>query len=141
MFGDDNDAVVDLVDLEQGLMTLQLVVEDHHIGTAGTLDEGLVATLADNYTTYLMISHSLALHPDTMPISVSACLSAHAFAPITPGTAIAIVCKVANPALPKPHASAVFHDAADSRIVYAVASHTKHYKDVMGYGSDSPAKL
>ncbi|KAJ2030999.1 hypothetical protein GGH91_005221 [Coemansia sp. RSA 2671] len=131
-FGTDDDTVIHETDLERGFMVLKLRVEEHHIGTGGTLDEGLVAAIADNYTTYLLIAHSLVLHPELMPISVSVCLSAQALAPICPGTPIDIVCRVTNADLDKPHATAVFQDSL-KRTVYAVASHTKHTKDVLGY--------
>ncbi|KAJ2900704.1 hypothetical protein IWW38_000378 [Coemansia aciculifera] len=136
MFGANDGTVIHAIDNERGVLTLRLLVEDHHIGTGGTLDEGLVATLADNYTTYVLVGHSLALRPEHMPISVSVCLSAQALAPIRPGTLIDIVCRVTNAELDKPHATAVFQDS-QTRTVYAVASQTKHVKDVLGYHSPS----
>ncbi|KAJ2327861.1 hypothetical protein GGI00_004350 [Coemansia sp. RSA 2681] len=139
-FGTDDGAVIHATDIERGLLTLKLCVEEQHIGAGGTLDEGLVATLADNYTTYLLIAHSLALRPEHMPISVSVCLSAQALAPIRAGTLIDIVCRVTNAELDKPHATAVFQDS-QTRTVYAVASHTKHTKDVLGYHPAPSSKL
>ncbi|KAJ2746103.1 hypothetical protein GGI20_001655 [Coemansia sp. BCRC 34301] len=139
-FGTDDGTVIHVTDVERGLLTLKLCVEEYHIGTGGTLDEGLVATLADNYTTYLLIAHSLALRPEHMPISVSVCLSAQALAPIRPGTLIDIVCRVTNAELDKPHATAVFQDS-QTRTVYAVASQTKHTKDVLGYHPSASGKL
>ncbi|KAJ2111883.1 hypothetical protein IW146_005035 [Coemansia sp. RSA 922] len=131
-FGADDGTTIHDTDVERGYLLLKLLVEEHHIGTGGTLDEGLVATLADNHTTFLLVAHSLALHPEDMPISVSLCLSAQALAPICPGTLIDIVCRVTNAALDKPHATVVFQDS-HTRTVYAVASQTKHAKDVLGY--------
>ncbi|KAJ2887280.1 hypothetical protein H4R27_000078 [Coemansia aciculifera] len=131
-FGADDGTTIHETDAERGYLLLKLRVEEYHIGTGGTLDEGVVATLADNHTTFLLVAHSLALHPELMPISVSVCLSAQALAPIRPGTLIDIVCRVTNAALDKPHATAVFQDS-HTHTVYAVASQTKHTKDVLGY--------
>ncbi|KAJ1721180.1 hypothetical protein LPJ53_004257, partial [Coemansia erecta] len=132
-FGADDDISIDSSDMDTGTLTLHLTVRDHHLNSAGTLDEGMVATLADNYTTYLLIAHSLARDPAKMPISVSVSLCVQALAPVTPGTTIQIVCRAGNTALQKPHASAVFADLRDPDVVYATASHTKHLKDVMGF--------
>ncbi|KAJ2803277.1 hypothetical protein H4S07_004495 [Coemansia furcata] len=139
-FGADDDTIIREADAERGYLMLKLHVEEHHIGAGGTLDEGLVATLADNYTTFLLAAQSLALRPERMPISVSVCLSAQALAPILPGTPIDIVCRVTNADLDKPHATAVFQDSL-TRTVYAVASHTKHTKDVLGYHHSANSKL
>ncbi|KAJ2238000.1 Acyl-coenzyme A thioesterase 13 [Coemansia sp. RSA 485] len=140
-YGSDTDLEIISSDPNHGTLTLKLIVDDHHLNESGTLDEGLVATLADNYTTYLLIAHSLATKPDTMPISVSVCLSVQALAPVSPGTIIHLVCRIGNDRLTKPHAFAVFVDAKNPNVVYARASHTKHNKDVMGYGAQKSGKL
>ncbi|KAJ1814709.1 hypothetical protein LPJ56_004777 [Coemansia sp. RSA 2599] len=140
-FGSDLDISMVSSDPAQGELALELVIQAHHLTDAGTLDEGLVATLADNYTTYVLIAHSLATAPEAMPISVSVCLSVQALAPVAPGTKVHLVCRAGNRELARPHASAEFVDAADRDVVYARASHTKHLKDVVGYESLKAGKL
>ncbi|KAJ2384610.1 hypothetical protein GGI05_004950 [Coemansia sp. RSA 2603] len=132
-FGADDDVSIHSSDMTTGTLTLHLTVCSHHLTAAGTLDEGMVATLADNYTTYLLIAHSLALDPAKMPISVSVSLTVQALAPVSPGTVLQIVCRAGNAELQKPFAEAVFADCSDPSVVYARASHTKHLKDVMGF--------
>ncbi|KAJ1854528.1 hypothetical protein GGH12_004290 [Coemansia sp. RSA 1822] len=114
-----------------------MCVEAEHITASGVLDEGLVATIADNHTTFLLMSHSLSVQPDQMPISVSICLTVHTMARIAPGTDIEIICctPLAKSKLKQPQAAAVFVDALDNRIVYAKATHSKQFKEVTGYSS------
>ncbi|KAJ2631653.1 hypothetical protein H4R22_001828 [Coemansia sp. RSA 1290] len=137
MYGTDVGVHVVDTDLNSGTMRLRMRATADHITSSGTLDEALVATVTDNHTTFLLISHSLMLDPDEMPISVSVCLSVHTMARIAPGTDVDIVCSVplADKKLNQPQASAIFVDARNPQIVYAKASHTKQFKDVLGYSS------
>ncbi|KAJ2724857.1 hypothetical protein GGI07_001710 [Coemansia sp. Benny D115] len=134
-YGSEDDLTVTHVDLEAGTLVLSLSVAAHHLNSAGTLDEGMALTMVDNYTTYLLVAHTLAKQPGDMPISVSVCLSARAFAPVPPGTPVELVCQVGNGSATQPVASAVFRNANDPSVIYATASHTKHIKDVLGYAS------
>ncbi|KAJ2082537.1 hypothetical protein H4R24_001482 [Coemansia sp. RSA 988] len=134
MYGSEDGTAVVESDAECERIVLGLRVESEHINAAGTLDEGLVATLADMHTTFLLMSHSLLHRPDHNPMSVSVCLSVHAMAPIEPGTEIHIVCTVAaNAGSSGPQASVVFHSAHDPRIVFATATHSKQTK-VLEFG-------
>ncbi|KAJ1778721.1 hypothetical protein LPJ54_001482 [Coemansia sp. RSA 1824] len=137
MYGSSVGAHVVNTDIENGTMRLKMRVEAEHITTSGVLDEGLVATIADNHTTFLLMSHSLSVQPDQMPISVSICLTVHTMARIAPGTDIEIVCStpLATSKLKQPQAAAVFVDAHDNRIVYAKVTHSKQFKEVPGYNS------
>ncbi|KAJ2801724.1 hypothetical protein H4R20_003562 [Coemansia guatemalensis] len=129
MFGSDDGTAIIETDAECERIVLGLRVEAEHINAAGTLDEGLVATLADMHTTFLLMSHSLLHRPDHNPMSVSVCLSVHAVAPIQPGTEVHIVCTVAaNTGSSRPQASVVFQSAHDPRVVFATATHSKQTK-------------
>ncbi|KAJ1847541.1 hypothetical protein LPJ70_001481 [Coemansia sp. RSA 2708] len=135
MYGTDVGVETIETDTNTGTMRLRLLVSADHISASGTLDEGLVATITDNHSTYLLIAHSLAHAPEQMPISVSVCLTVHVMARIVPGTTVEIVCSAPplEAQMDQPQASAVFVDARDPRIVYARATHTKQFKDVMGF--------
>ncbi|PIA17222.1 hypothetical protein COEREDRAFT_7582 [Coemansia reversa NRRL 1564] len=134
MYGSEDGTVVIETDTEYERIVLGLRVEVEHINAAGTLDEGLVATLADMHTTFLLMSHSLLHRPDHNPMSVTVCLSVHAVAPIEPGTEIHIVCTVAaNSGSGGPQASVVFQSAHNSRIIFATATHSKQTR-VLEFG-------
>ncbi|KAJ1965469.1 hypothetical protein GGI12_000741 [Dipsacomyces acuminosporus] len=133
-YGADDEAYVDTVDDNGHHIVLRMLVEGHHINGMGVLDEGLVATIADNHTSMLLATHSLTFHPERMPVSVSVCLSAHSCAPIKPNTEIEVVCSVAHDHEANPHSEAIFRDANDPSTVYATATHTKHVKDVFQNG-------
>ncbi|KAI8320986.1 hypothetical protein GQ54DRAFT_312220 [Martensiomyces pterosporus] len=133
-YGADDDTYINEVDDAGNSITLRMTVAPHHINSMGTLDEGLVATIADNNTSVLLATHSIAFHPERIPVSVSVCLNVQAIAPIEPNTDIDIICSVTNPKLANPHATAVFCDAENPDIIYAIASHTKHTKDVFQTG-------
>ncbi|KAI9501460.1 hypothetical protein GGI25_002002 [Coemansia spiralis] len=138
-FGDDESVAVETVDIENGEATLRLVVEPHHIASSGVLDEGVVATITDLQTTYLLVAETLSRKPSRMPVSVSVSISVQTIRPVAVGTVVEIVCTV-SPDPIKPHAVAVFRSAVDPGIVFAVGRHSKQFKDMMGYASN-PGKL
>ncbi|KAJ2610002.1 hypothetical protein H4S08_003816 [Coemansia sp. RSA 1365] len=134
MYGSEDGTTVVETDAEYERIVLGLRVGAEHINAAGTLDEGLVATLADMHTTFLLMSHSLLHQPDHNPMSVTVCLSVHAVAPIVPGTEIHIVCKVAaNVDSSGPQASVVFQSAHNPQIIFATATHSKQIR-VLEFG-------
>ncbi|KAI7817891.1 hypothetical protein BX661DRAFT_218418 [Kickxella alabastrina] len=140
-FGFDDGTSIHSMDLDQGILTLEMAITQEHINVAGTLDEGLVATLADNHTSYLLMSHSLIRNPGGMPISVSLSLNVQALAPIEPNTKVHVVCRVGNANLAKLHVTVMFVDAERPSVVYAWASHTKHSKDILGFANFKAAKM
>ncbi|KAI7830793.1 hypothetical protein BX661DRAFT_219482 [Kickxella alabastrina] len=140
-FGFDDGTSIHSMDLDQGILTLEMAITQEHINVAGTLDEGLVATLADNHTSYLLMSHSLIRNPGGMPISVSLSLNVQALAPIEPNTKVHVVCRVGNANLAKLHVTVMFVDAERPSSVYAWASHTKHSNNILGFANFKAAKM
>ncbi|ORX72611.1 hypothetical protein DL89DRAFT_264832 [Linderina pennispora] len=130
-FGEDVGTEVDSVDLDAGILTLTFIATDDHITDAGTLDEGLVATIADNNTSTLLAVVGTA-RGGSVATSVSVSLSVQACAAIAPNTPVEVICKVTNPQLSHPHALATFRSTTDPAVVYAVCGHTKFAKDVLG---------
>ncbi|KAJ2158754.1 hypothetical protein GGF46_003535 [Coemansia sp. RSA 552] len=124
MFGIDDGTYIVTADAARGELRLGLTVTDAHINAASTLDEGVVATIADNHTSQLIAAHVAVVQPDQPLVSVSVSLSVHVAGRIQPGTDIAIILRAAA-GEGQPGASATFCDASDPRTVYATASHTK----------------
>ncbi|KAJ2900703.1 hypothetical protein GGI21_003629 [Coemansia aciculifera] len=104
----------------QRLCVVELTVAESEISDAGCLDEGLVGTAADYWTSTLITALSQGRSALTTSLTVQA------LKPIAKGTKLHIVC-TANDSL-QPHAVATFACASDTSAVYAVATHTKYFK-------------
>ncbi|KAJ2559557.1 hypothetical protein EV175_000280 [Coemansia sp. RSA 1933] len=135
VFGGSEDVRLIRMDAAAGTAVLRLQVGEHHIAEGGVLDEGLVATVADNWTSYVLLAQAAAaatkptLPPlAASPFSVSTSISVRTLQRTRPGTAIDIECSVPTPAPIKPFATAVFRDAHSLALVYSVAAHTKEPK-------------
>ncbi|KAJ1796459.1 hypothetical protein LPJ59_003739, partial [Coemansia sp. RSA 2399] len=111
-----------------GTAVLRLHVDEQHITEGGVLDEGLVATVADNWTSYVLVAQMAAKQPALPPFSVSTSISVRTLQRIRPGASIDIECCVPCATPLKPSVTAVFRDANTPDIVYAVAAHTKEHK-------------
>ncbi|KAJ2746102.1 hypothetical protein GGI20_001654 [Coemansia sp. BCRC 34301] len=98
---------------------VELTVDVSEISDAGCLDEGLVGTVADYWTSALITALSQGRSALTTSLSVQA------LKPIAPGTKLQLTCTVSD-AL-QPHAIATFA-ASENSAVYAVATHTKFFK-------------
>ncbi|KAJ2338457.1 hypothetical protein GGH92_007161 [Coemansia sp. RSA 2673] len=101
---------------------VELTVSQSEISASGCLDEGLVATVADYWTSALITAVAGGQSALTTSLAV------HALKPIAPGTVIHLRCSVTDPKLQLPHATAVFASAANNTDVYALATHTKFFK-------------
>lgn len=140
-FGELDEVTVDDLDLNKGSLTLQFIATKEHINGASTLDEGLVATLTDNYTTYLLMAYSMKQDPERVPLTVTVSLGVQGLAPIEPETLVQVVCQIGDNLSPaKPFASAVFRDARNPRLIYAHSTHTKHSKAVKNIAATSSSK-
>ncbi|KAJ1940971.1 hypothetical protein FBU59_003646 [Linderina macrospora] len=129
-YGEDVGTEIDSVDLDSGTLTLTFTATEDHITPAGTLDEALVATITDNNTSTLLAVFGTARNNAPVTTSVTLSLSVQACAPIAVNSPVQVVCRITNPGLGIPHASATFRCAQDPSVVYAVCSHTKFVKDV-----------
>ncbi|KAJ2724856.1 hypothetical protein GGI07_001709 [Coemansia sp. Benny D115] len=109
-------------DRKQRQMTVEIAVGDGEISSAGCMDEGLVATVADYWTSTLIS----AVNDNKGSVTTS--LTVQGLRPIVAGTLVHIICEAANtPDGSMPCATAKFVNAADYRHVYAVVSHTKYF--------------
>ncbi|KAJ1666064.1 hypothetical protein IW140_003654 [Coemansia sp. RSA 1813] len=128
VYGSSEDVKLINIDAAAGTAVLRLRVASHHVTEGRTLDEGLVATVADNWTSYVLVAQAAVARPTISPFSVSTSLSVRTLQRVSPGATIDIECSVpcANPI--KPFVTAVFRDANFPDIVYSVATHTKEYK-------------
>ncbi|KAJ2828255.1 hypothetical protein GGI24_002436, partial [Coemansia furcata] len=95
---------------------VELTATDTEISDAGCLDEGLVGTAADYWTSALITALSQGRSALTTSLSVQA------LKPIAPGTVLHMTCTTTEAT--QPHAIATFAAAAESSDVYAVATHT-----------------
>ncbi|KAJ2791517.1 hypothetical protein H4R20_006859 [Coemansia guatemalensis] len=106
----------------QQSMTVELTADAGEICSAKCLDEGLVATLADFWTSTLIT----ALNNGKGAVTTS--LSVQALSPIEPATKIHIVCTAAGGNHSLPFATARFVSAANPSNVLATATHTKFFR-------------
>ncbi|KAI9479702.1 hypothetical protein BX667DRAFT_494522 [Coemansia mojavensis] len=104
-------------------VTVELTIQDTDIGPAGVLDEGLVSTIADFWTSALITAVNGGRGALTTTLNVQA------LKPVSPGTKIHVICSATAPdSRPMPFATARFVSAADYDDVLAVATHTKFFK-------------
>ncbi|KAJ2766150.1 hypothetical protein IWQ57_004491 [Coemansia nantahalensis] len=103
--------------------TVELTVGAEMISSARCLDEGLVGTIADFWTSTLITVASGGKDALTTTLSVQA------LRPVCPGAVVHVVCTAAQ-STPgaAPHAIARFVLAADPTAVLALATHTKFFK-------------
>ncbi|KAJ2327860.1 hypothetical protein GGI00_004349 [Coemansia sp. RSA 2681] len=106
-------------DISRRSCVVELTVAEPEISDAGCLDEGLVGTAADYWTSALITALSQGRSALTTSLAVQA------LKPIAPGAKLYMTC-TATDAL-QPHAVATFA-APDDSAVYAVATHTKFFK-------------
>ncbi|KAJ1646949.1 hypothetical protein J3B02_005883 [Coemansia erecta] len=111
-------------DQAQQTITARLVASDLEINEAGYIDEGVVSTIADYWTSTLIS----AVHEGRSSVTTS--LSVQSIRPVrTAGTVVDVICQASGLCLSgNPHAVARFVDAEDYRVVYSVVTHTKFFK-------------
>ncbi|KAJ1726045.1 hypothetical protein LPJ61_005460 [Coemansia biformis] len=104
-------------------MTVELTVDAGMISSAQVLDEGLVGTIADYWTSTLITATSGGKHALTTSLSVQA------LRPVAEGATVHVVCTATeSSAGSAPHATARFVLASDPTLVVALAAHTKFFK-------------
>ncbi|KAJ2082538.1 hypothetical protein H4R24_001483 [Coemansia sp. RSA 988] len=106
----------------QQSITVELTAGAGEICSAKCLDEGLVATLADFWTSTLIT----AVNNGKGAVTTS--LSVQALKPIEPATKIHIVCCAAGGSHLLPFATARFVSANNPSNVLATATHTKYFR-------------
>ncbi|KAJ2402165.1 hypothetical protein GGI23_000909, partial [Coemansia sp. RSA 2559] len=119
VYGGSEDVRLLSIDAAAGTAVLRLHVGEQHITEGGVLDEGLVAAVADNWTSYVLLAQAAAKRPALPALSVSTSISVRVLQRIRPGASIDIECCVPCAAPLKPSAAAVFRDASAPDIVYA----------------------
>ncbi|PIA17221.1 hypothetical protein COEREDRAFT_80577 [Coemansia reversa NRRL 1564] len=106
----------------QQSMTVELTADEGDICSAKCLDEGLVATLADFWTSTLIT----VLNNGKGAVTTS--LSVQALRPIKPATKIHIICTATGGNHTLPFATARFVSASNPSDVLATATHTKFFR-------------
>ncbi|KAJ1918815.1 PHO85 cyclin-5 [Mycoemilia scoparia] len=132
-YGIDEKYEVRSVDPKHYSITFATEITPDQVGLYGTLDEGWVATMADNLTSVVIATYT-GLRP-----SVSSTLSVHSLAKIQSNTPIEIHCYLQDPKAPNPHATAVFRHQGDPKKVYATVKHTKFFRDDLSIGQQPKA--
>ncbi|KAJ2406117.1 hypothetical protein H4218_006416 [Coemansia sp. IMI 209128] len=99
---------------------VELTATESEISDAGCLDEGLVGTVADYWTSALIT----ALNQGRSALTTS--LTVQALKPIDPGSVLHMTCAATDAR--QPYATAILAAAGESSDVYAVATHTKFFK-------------
>ncbi|KAI8320988.1 hypothetical protein GQ54DRAFT_198081 [Martensiomyces pterosporus] len=120
-FGKDLPVNITAVRASDPSFAVSVLVTEDETSISGTLDEGWVATTTDNLTSTLVT----AIGGNALSVTTS--LTTTLLAPIVPGTQIVIECNI-NGAQQPPNATAVFRDAEDPSVNYAVGTHTKFFK-------------
>ncbi|KAJ2304418.1 hypothetical protein IWW51_004852 [Coemansia sp. RSA 2702] len=104
-------------------IVVEFTARDSEIGHARCLDEGLVATVADFWTSALITAISGGRG------AVTTTLSVQALKHLTAGTRVHVLCSATSPdSHAMPYATARFVSAADHNDVLALATHTKFFK-------------
>ncbi|KAJ2777283.1 hypothetical protein H4R18_005231 [Coemansia javaensis] len=101
----------------------EIRITDQHVGAAGCIDEGWLATMTDNATAML-----ISCTPGGAGPSVSTSITVQAVAAIRPGTMVELHACASGVAARQPHATVTFRDQARPEHVYAVGTHTKFVK-------------
>ncbi|KAJ1756378.1 hypothetical protein LPJ69_004792 [Coemansia sp. RSA 1752] len=103
--------------------TIELTIGENEICNAECLDEGLVSTIADFWTSTLITAANGGKG------AVTTTLSVQALKPIYSGTKIHVICTASEPeSRPMPYATARFVNAANHNDIFALATHTKFFK-------------
>ncbi|KAJ1673055.1 hypothetical protein EV182_005979, partial [Spiromyces aspiralis] len=138
-YGSNEEYYIESIDATSRTLVFRTTATRGRIGLEGKLDEGWVATMADNMTSVLIAAFT------GLQVSVSSTLAVHALASVDAGTELRVVCRLENVDGPRSHATASFVDAKDPHRVYAVANHTKIAKGTTQLSAESthykPASL
>ncbi|KAI8320985.1 hypothetical protein GQ54DRAFT_198091 [Martensiomyces pterosporus] len=103
-------------------IVVRVTATENEISCSGSLDEGVVSTIADYWTSTLIT----AVNGGKSAVTTS--LGVQALKRIEPGTVLHIKCQATDAALAMPHATATFASAENEGDVYALATHTKYFK-------------
>ncbi|KAJ1814852.1 hypothetical protein LPJ56_004735 [Coemansia sp. RSA 2599] len=118
------DARVIAADRAAQTVTTRLTLGNDEINEAGYIDEGVVGTVADYWTSTLIS----AVHEGRSSVTTS--LGVQSIRPVRAmQTTVDVECQVSGRCVTgSPHAVARFVDASDRQVVYAVVAHTKFFK-------------
>ncbi|KAJ1965470.1 hypothetical protein GGI12_000742 [Dipsacomyces acuminosporus] len=103
-------------------IVVEMTATEREIACSGCLDEGVVGTVADYWTSTLIS----VVNQGKSAVTTS--LGVQALKPIRLGTKLHIRCRVTDTGLNMPHAIATFASSVDDNDVYALATHTKYFK-------------
>ncbi|KAJ2158753.1 hypothetical protein GGF46_003534 [Coemansia sp. RSA 552] len=117
------DARVVSASLSDRTAVIEFIAGTAEICSSNCLDEGLVGTIADYWTSTLITAVNGGRGAVTTTLSVQALRA------VEPGTRIHVICTATEPdSRPMPYATARFVSAQDHGDVLALATHTKFFK-------------